>query len=260
MSFPTDQSPVSDVERVPLDSAMNAHEDEENWAMLEQKLAPLDALVPAQPPAWRVATLGVATLAGVAAASVVSLIGAVTLERLLVPGADAADLAHGVALGTFVVAWGLLSLAILAAAARVTLGRPATLGRRDLVVASIVLLLLGGWTIGLHAWVVGVAGYVELDLIHPGTYIWPAVVVLVTIALAAMRLTRGRIALTLLGLSALAIAALALETLRNGLGAIADGNVSAPGTLVGILSVAQLAVLAGWWWATARIRLARGSK
>jgi hypothetical protein len=258
MSLPIDnQSPVTDEERAPSAAAMNAHEDEENWAMLEQKLAPLDALVPAQPPAWRVATLGVATLAGVAAASIVSLFGVVTLERLLIPGADAADFAHGVALGAFVVAWGLLSLGFLAAAARVALGRPATLGRLDLAAAAIVLVMLGGWTIGLHTWVVGVAGYVELDLIGRGTYVWPAVVVLVTIALAAMRLTRGWVALALLGLAALAIAGLAVETLRNGLGAIADGNVSAPGTVVGVLSIAQLAVLAGWWWVTARGRLAR---
>ncbi|MEX1156831.1 MAG: hypothetical protein WED12_06640, partial [Chloroflexota bacterium] len=161
------------------------------------------------------------------------------------------------ALGGFVVAWGLLSLGFLAASARVTLGRAATLGRRDFAAAGIVLLLLGGWTIGLHAWVVGVAGYVELDLIRRGTYVWPAVVVLVTIALSAIRLTRGWIALTLLGLGALAIAVLAVETLRNGLGAMADGDVSAAGIVVGILSVGQLAVLAGWWWMTARVRLVR---
>ena len=79
---------------------------------------------------------------------------------------------------------------------------------------------------------------------------------LVTIVLAAVPLTRGRIALGLLGLAALANGALLVETFQNGLGAIADGDVSGPGLAVGILSVAQLAVLGGWWWVTARGRLA----
>lgn len=228
--------------------------DQEAWAGLEARLAPLDALVPPRPPGWRVATLGAVTLAGVVVSSFVGLFGAVTLERLLIPDTDAAALAHGVALGAFVVAWGILSLGILAAAARITLGPAATLGRRDLAVAGLVLLLLGGWMIGLHAWVVGIAGYVELDLIGRGTYVWPAVVVLVAVALAAVRLTRGRVALGLLGLAALAIAALAVETLRSALGAIADGDVSPPGIAVGVLSAAQLAALAGWWWLTARGR------
>lgn len=44
---------------------------------------------------------------------------------------------------------------------------------------------------------------------------------------------------------------------QNALGALADGNVSGPGLAVGFVSVsvAQLAVLGGWWWATARGRL-----
>ncbi len=79
---------------------------------------------------------------------------------------------------------------------------------------------------------------------------------LATIALA-VRLTRGRVMLALLGLATLAIAGLAVETLQNGFGAIADGEVSASGIVVGILSVAQLAVLGGWWWLTALGRLTR---
>ncbi len=214
-------------------------------------------LVPRAVPPWRAAALGVVTLAGVAAASLVALVAVITLERWLTPDGVAADIGHGVALGAFVVVWGLLSLGFLGGAAQATLGRAAALGRRDLAAAGVVLLLLGGWTIGLHAWVVGETEYFEFDLVQPGTYVWPAVVVLVTIALAAVRLTRGRIALALLGFAALAIGALLVETFQNGLGAIADGDVSAAGLAVGILSAAQLAVLGRWWWVTARGRLAR---
>ena len=223
---------------------------------LEARLAPTEALVPRAVPPWRAAALGVVTLAGVAAASLVALAAVSTLERSLIPDGDASDIGHGVALGVFVVVWGLLSLGFLAGAARVTLGRAAGLGRRDHSTAGLVLLLQGGWTTALHAWVYGVAGPGEPDLVHLGTSVWPAVVVLVTIVLAAVRLTRGRIALGLLGFAALAIGALAVETFQNGLGAIADGDVSGPGLAVGILSVAQLAVLGGWWWMTARGRLA----
>ncbi len=203
-------------------------------------------------PPWRAAALGVITLAGVLAACVVALVAVMTLERWLVPNGDAAEVGHGVALGVFVLVWGLLSLGILASAARVTLGRGATLARGDLAVAGFVLLLQGGWTWALHAWVVGIAGYVELDLVGRGTYLWPAVVVLVTIALAAVRLTRGRIAPVLVGFAALAIGAIVVETVQNGLGAIADGDVSGAGLAIGILSAAQLTVLGCWWWVGAR--------
>ena len=71
-----------------------------------------------------------------------------------------------------------------------TLGRGATLARGDLAAAGLVLLLQGGWTWALHAWVVGIAGYVELDLDHRGTYLWPAVVVLVTIVVGSGAATR----------------------------------------------------------------------
>ena len=189
---------------------------------------------------------------GVVAASLVALVAVTSVERLLIPDGDAADLGHGVALGVFVLVWGLLSLALLAAAARLTLGRAATLARVDLAAAGLVLLLQAGWTTALHAWV---AGYVELDLVRPGTYLWPAIVVLATLALVAVRLSRGRIALGLLGFAGLAAAVLFVETFRNALGAIADGDVSGAGLAVGILSVAQLAVLGRWWWVTARGRL-----
>ena len=205
---------------------------------------------------WRAAALGVVTLVGVVAASLVALVAVTSVERWLIPDGDAADLGHGVALGVFVLVWGLLSLAFLAAAARLTLGRAATLARIDLAAAGLVLLLQAGWTTALHAWVAGVAGYVELDLVRPGTYLWPAIIVLATIAMAAVRLSRGRMALGLLGFAGLAAAVLLVETFQHGLGAIADGDVSGAGLAVGIISVAQLAVLGRWWWVTARGRLA----
>ena len=153
--------------------------------------------------------------------------------------------------------WGVLTLGLLAGAARMMLGHAATLGRGDLTAAGLVLLLQAGWMVALHAWVVGVGGgYVEFDLVHPGTMLWPMIVMLVTITLTTVRLARGRTALGLLGFAGLAIAGLFVETLQNGLGAIADGDVSGAGLAVGILSIAQLAVL-GWWWRRAvRTRLA----
>lgn len=203
-------------------------------------------------PPWRAAALGVLILGGVVAASLVALVAVMTLERWLVPDGDAAEAGHGVALGAFVLVWGLFSLGVLAGEARVMLGRGATLARGDLAAAGLVLLLLGGWTWALHAWVVEIAGYVELDLVGRGTYLWPVVVVLITIALVAVRLARGRIAPVLLGFAALAIGAIFVESVQNALGAIADGDVSRTGLAIGILSAAQLTVLGCWWWVAAR--------
>ena len=62
-------------------------------------------------------------LLGVFAANVVALLIVASLQRLLVPAGDAADLTHGVALGIAMAAWGVLSLSVLAAAARAILGR-----------------------------------------------------------------------------------------------------------------------------------------
>ncbi len=245
-------SPAAGQNRLPPSEVADVVADEEGLDHLEVRLAPLGALAPRAVPPWRAAALGVVTLAGVVAASLVALVAVMTLERWLVPNGDAAEVGHGVALGAFVLVWGLLSLGVLAGAARVTLGRGATLARGDLAAAGLVLLLQGGWTSALHAWVVGIAGYVELDLVSRGTYLWPAVVVLVTIALAAVRLTRGRIAPVLLGFAALAIGAIFVETVQNGLGAIADGDVSGAGLAIGILSAAQLTVLGCWWWVAAR--------
>ncbi len=230
--------------------------DEETWTDLEARLAPLDARMPRPVPPWRFAALGALTLVGVLVSSVVALVAVVTLERWLIPNGDAADVSHGVALGGSMLVWGLLSLGLLAGAARVTLGCAATLGRGDLTAAGLVLLLQAGWTFALHAWVVGATGYVEFELVHPGTRLWPGVVMLVTITLAAVRLALGGTAWGLLGFAGLAIAGLIVETLQNGLGAIADGDVSQAGLAVGILSVAQLAVLGWWWWRTVRTRLA----
>jgi hypothetical protein len=86
------------------------------WGELEQRLAPLEALVPEHAPPWRAAALGAVAVLGVLGASVVALLGVVSIERLLVPAGDAADLTHGVALGIAMAAWGLLSLGVLAAA------------------------------------------------------------------------------------------------------------------------------------------------
>lgn len=216
----------------------------------EERMSPASAQDRLTP--WRAAALGVVTIGGVVAASLVALVAVMTLERWLVPNGDAAEAGHGVALGAFVLVWGLLSLGVLAGAARVMLGPDATLARGDLAAAGLVLLLQGGWTSALHAWVVGIAGYVELDLVGRGTYLWPALVVLVTIALAAVRLARGRIAPALLGFAALAIGAMFVESVQDGLGAIADGDVSGAGLAIGILSAAQLIVLGCWWWVAAR--------
>lgn len=256
MSHPTERRPsAADDQLLPPFEVADILATEEAWADLAARLAPLDAVVPHTVPPWRAAALGVLTLVGVLAASLMALVAVMSVERWLIPDGDAADPGHGVALGVFVLAWGLLSLGLLAGAARLTLGRAATLARGDLAAAGLVLLLQTGWTFALHAWLVGVAGYVELNLVRPGTYLWPAIVVLATLALAAVSLSRGRLALGLLGFAGLAAAVLLVETVRNGLGAIADGEVSGAGLAVGILSVAQLAVLGRWWWVTARGRL-----
>lgn len=230
--------------------------DGEARAGLQARRAPLDALVPRPVPPWRFAALGAVTLVGVLATGVVALVAVVTLEHWLIPNGDAADVSHGVALGGSTLVWGLLSLGLLAGATRVTLGHAATLGHGDLATAGLVLLLQAGWMIALHAWVVGAVGYVEFDLVHPGTSLWPGVVLLVTMALAAVRLARGRTALGLLWFAGLAIAGLFVETFQNGRGAIADGDVSQAGLAVGILSIVQLAVLGWWWRRTVRTRRA----
>lgn len=229
----------------------------DEWGQLEQRLAPLEALVPAEAPQWRAAALGGVAVLGVFLTSVIALLGVVSVERLLVPAGDAADLSHGIALGVAVAAWGALSLGVLAVTARWLLGRAASLGHRDMALAAVVLVLLAGWTVGLHAWVVRVAGYVELDLISRSTYVWPLVVVLATVALAAVRFTRGRVAVGVLVLVALSIALVFVETIRNGMGAIADGDVSAAGVAVGLLSIAQIAVLLTWLAGTVWTRYGR---
>lgn len=241
---------------VAADGAVSAATDvganEAARAGLEAKPAVRDPLPARAMMPWLATVLGVAALAGVAVAGLGALFAVVTIEHWLIPNGDAADASHGVALGVANLAWGLLSLGLLAGAARVILGRAATLGRGDVATGGVVLLLQAGWTTGLHAWIVGVAGYVELQLVQPGTYAWPLIVMLVTVALTAVRLSPGRIAAVLLGFAALAIGALLVETLQNGLGAIADGDVSAPGVAVGILSAAQMVVLGVWWWRTVR--------
>ena len=146
---------------------------------------------------------------------------------------------------------------MLALAARAILGRAALLERRDLFVAGVLLLLLAGWTIGLHAWIVGVAGYVELDLIARSTFVWPLVVVLATVALAGVRFTRGAVTLGVLALVALAVLAIIIETIRNAFGAVADREVSGAGIVVGFLSAAQIVVLAWWFVSTVRNRYGR---
>jgi len=227
---------------------------DDQWGELEERLAPLDALVPEHAPQWRAAALGAVAVLGVLGASYIALLGVFSIERLLVPAGDAADLTHGVALGIAMAGWGVLSLGMLAAAARRILGRAASLRRRDVLVAAVLLVLLAGWTTSLHAWVVGVAGYVELDLISRSTYVWPLVVVLATVALAGARFTRGAVTVGVLALVALSISAISVETIRNALGAVADGDVSGAGVAVGLLSVVQIVVLLIWFAATVRGR------
>lgn len=227
------------------------------WAELEERLAPLEALLPEHAPPWRAAALGAVAVLGVFGASFIALFGVVTIERLLVPAADAADLTHGVALGIAMACWGVLSLGVLAAAARRILGRAASLGRRDVLVAAVLFVLLAGWTTSLHAWVVGVAGYVELGLIARPTYVWPLVVVLATVALVGARFTRGAVTVGVLALVGLAISAISAETIQNALGAVEDGDVSGAGLAVGLLSIAQIVVLLIWFAATVRDRYLR---
>jgi hypothetical protein len=57
-----------------------------------------------------------------------------------------------------------------------------------------------------------------------------------------------------LALVALALLATTIETIRNAFGAVADGDVSGAGVVVGVLSVAQIAVLAVWFASTVRNR------
>jgi hypothetical protein len=54
-------------------------------------------LLPApEPPPWRIGALAVTNVIGVAVADLASLVGVVSLERVLFPQADAAGLTHGV--------------------------------------------------------------------------------------------------------------------------------------------------------------------
>jgi len=238
----------------PAERSDGAMGPDEQWGELEERLAPLEALVPEHAPQWHAAALGSVAVLGVFGASYIALLGVISIERLLVPAGDAADLTHGVALGIAMAGWGVLSLGALAAAARLILGRAASLGRRDVLVAAVLFVLLAGWTTSLHAWVVGVAGYVELGLIARSTYVWPLVLVLATVALVGIRFTRGTVTVAVLALVALAISAIIVETLLNAVGAVADGDVSGAGVAVGILSVAQIAVLVIWFAGTVRAR------
>lgn len=232
-------------------------EPERASAALRRHLTPLDALVPERAPAWRPAALGVVALVGVAATMVPAALATMLVERLLVADRDAADIVHGIALGAFVVLWGAFALLILRLAARISIGRGAAIAGRDLMAAGVVLLLVGLWVVALHAWNVGVAGYVEIDLIGRGTYIWPAVVVSLVVALAAARLADRRVAIVLGLIAGLGIAALLVEMIINVLGASADGDVSAAGLVVGVLSALQLFALVGWWLDVVRPRLRR---
>jgi hypothetical protein len=229
---------------------------DDGWEAIERRLAPLETLVPPEPPPWRIGALALTTIIGVGVAGLVSLLGVVSLEHVLFPQADAAGLTHGIALGVSVAVGGGLSLLILGVAARVTVGRAAQIDRRDLALASVVFALLAAWTVALHAWVVIVAGYVELDLIGLGTRAFDGIVVLVTVALVAAPLTRGRATVAVLAATTIAIAALILETISNAFGAIADGEVSAAGVAVGTLSAILILVLSAWAIATARARFA----
>lgn len=224
------------------------------WEAIERRLAPLESLVPPEPPPWRVGALALTTVIGVGVAGLVSLLAVVSLEHLLFPQADAAELTHGIALGVSVAVAGALSLLILGVAARVTVGRAARLDRRDLALAAVVFALLAAWTVALHAWVVGVAGYVELDLVSLGTRAFAGIAVLVTVALVAAPLTRARATVAVLAATTMGIAALIFETSSNAFGAIADGEVSAAGVALGTLSAILILVLSAWAIATARAR------
>jgi hypothetical protein len=237
-------------------SADTTSPEREAWEAIERRLAPLENLVPPEPPPWRIGALALTTIVGVGVAGLASLLGVVSLEHVLFPQADAADLTHGVALGLSVAVGGGLSLLLLAAAARVTVGRAARLDWRDVALAAVVFVLLAAWTVALHAWVVGVAGYVELGLISLGTRAFDGIVVLVTVALVATPLTRARATVAVLAAVTIGIGLLTLETISNAFGAIADGDVSAAGLAVGALSVILILVLAGWAIATARARYA----
>lgn len=239
-SPPADPSPPSD--------------GEEAWEAMERRLAPLESLLPPEPPPWRIGALALTTLIGVAVAGLVSLLAVVSLEHLLFPEADASELTHGIALGLSVAVGGGLSLLILGVAARVTVGRAAQLDRRDLALAAVVFALLAAWTVALHAWVVGVAGYVEIDLVRLGTRAFSTIAVLVTVALVAAPLTRAKATVAVLAATTLGIAALLLETISNAFGAIADGEVSAAGIALGVLSAVVILLLSAWTIATVRAR------
>ncbi len=245
------ESPPADTTRPKLPS-----DREDAWEATERRLAPLESLVPPEPPPWRVGALALTTLIGAGVAGLVSLLAVVSLEHVLFPQADAAELTHGIALGVSVAVGGALSLLILGVAARITVGRAARLDRRDLALAAVVFALLAAWTVALHAWVVGVAGYVELGLIHLGTRAFAGIVVLVTVALVAAPLTRARATVAVLAATTMGIGALILETISNAFGAIADGDVSAAGVAVGTLSAILILVLSAWAIATARARFA----
>jgi hypothetical protein len=229
---------------------------DDSWESLERRLAPLERLIPPEPPPWRIAALALTTVIGAGVAALISLLVVVSLEHVLFPQADAADVTHGIALGLSVAVGGGLSLVILWVAARTTVGRAARLDRRDLALASVVFALLAAWTVALHAWVVGVAGYVELDLIGLGTRAFDGIVVLVTVALVATPLTRARATVAVLAATAIGIAALIFETISNALGAVADGEVSAAGLAVGAVSAILILVLSAWAVATAHARFA----
>jgi hypothetical protein len=245
-------------ESPPADARMPTppSDGDDAWEALERRLAPLESLVPPEPPPWRIGALALTTIVGVGVAGLVSLLAVVSLEHVLFPQVDAAELTHAIALGVSVAVGGGLSVMILGVAARVTVGRAAQLDRRDLALAAVVFALLAAWTVALHAWVVGVAGYVELDLISLGTRAFAGLVVLVTVALVATPLTRARATVAVLAAATIGIAALTLETISNALGAFGDGEVSAAGVAVGALSAILVLVLSAWAIATTRARFA----
>lgn len=232
--------------------------DDDAWRSLTQRLEPLEALVPDSVPTWRPATMSLLAVLGVALTALPAALPMMLLGRALDIPAESA--AHGLLIGAWTGLWGFLSLGVLALAARLTIGRAATIARRDLLFGAPVLVIQIAWIAALHAWNVGAAGgRVELDLIARATYFWPLVVIVLVVLLAAIRLCNRQTALILAAITALAIGFLLNETISNAFGALRDGDVAPAGLLVGALSGGQLLLLAVWWLDTASPRLRKGS-
>jgi len=204
-------------------------------------------------PFWRSLALVALVFVAVAATYVPAAVPFLG-ESLLPPGLRT-EVVHLAAIGGWMIVWGMLSLGVVALAARFVFAIRVRVARRDVVLAAVAVLLLAGWQMALMAWLISKFGLIELDALTPFAWLWPAVV-LVSVALSAIaRVVHRDVFTVVLAFAAVSIVALALETASSIAGALEDGRVSPNGMVVGVLTVLQVAVLGSWLVVQARERM-----